>query len=53
MSEINNVLKIGKETRNTVTNLSKICKTFKHLLCPDYKQVSAMLIKDWRTMIKN
>jgi hypothetical protein len=53
MSEINNVLKIGKETRNTITNLSKICKAFEHMLCPDYKQVAALLIKDWRTMIKN
>ena len=53
MSEINNVLRIGKETRNTLTTLSKICKGFKHMLCSDYKQVAALLIKDWRAMIKN
>ena len=53
MLEINNVLRIGKETRESITNVSRICKTSSVLLCPEYIKVAQHLINDWRTMIKN
>ena len=53
MLEVNNVLRIGKETRESITIVSRICKENSHLLCPEYKKVALHLVGDWRTMIKN